>query len=34
VHRERGAGSVLEFMPDGRTRILFDSGEEHRYTYP
>ena len=31
VHRHRGAGSVLEIMPDGRTRILFDSGEEHRY---
>jgi len=31
VHRHRGAGCVLEIMPDGRTRILFDSGEEHRY---
>ena len=31
VHRQRGAGVVLEIMPDGRTRILFDSGEEHRY---
>ena len=27
----RGPGVVVELMVDGRTRILFDSGTEHRY---
>ena len=30
-HRERGLGSVTEMMDDGRTRVAFDNGEEHRY---
>ena len=30
-HAQRGAGTVTEHMEDGRTRIAFDSGEEHRY---
>ena len=29
-HKYRGAGTVTELMEDGRTRIMFDSGEEHR----
>ena len=29
-HQGRGAGIVDELMQDGRTRIRFDSGEEHR----
>lgn len=31
VHGVRGAGTVVEHMSDGRTRIAFDSGEEHTY---
>ena len=31
VHVERGPGEVIELMEDGRTRVKFDSGEEHRY---
>ena len=31
VHETRGAGTVAEIMPDGRTRVAFDNGEEHRY---
>ena len=31
VHPSRGAGEVAELMSDGRTRVVFDSGEEHRY---
>ena len=30
-HSIRGVGTVTEHMEDGRTRIVFDSGEEHRY---
>ena len=30
-HRERGLGRVAELMDDGRTRVSFDNGEEHRY---
>ena len=30
-HTGRGAGAVAEHMADGRTRIVFDGGEEHRY---
>ena len=30
-HESRGAGTVVEQMADGRTRVAFDSGEEHRY---
>ena len=36
-HAVRGRGTVTEHMPgdlfepDGRVRVLFDSGEEHRY---
>ena len=36
-HIKRGEGLVAEFLPDGRARIVFDSGEEHRYnpsSYP
>ena len=33
-HLSRGAGTVTELMPDGRTRVAFDSGEEHRYAPP
>ena len=31
-HETHGTGKVLELMVDGRTRVLFDSGSEHRYT--
>ena len=31
VHESRGAGTVTDLMADGRTRVAFDSGEEHRY---
>lgn len=31
THQSRGAGTVIELMEDGRTRIRFDCGEEHRY---
>ena len=31
VHGKRGAGVVSELMEDGRTRVKFDNGEEHRY---
>ena len=30
-HKKHGVGKVVELMVDGRTRILFDSGTEHRY---
>jgi uncharacterized protein (UPF0216 family) len=30
-HPTHGAGVVAELMEDGRTRIVFDEGEEHRY---
>ena len=30
-HAEHGEGTVAEKMDDGRTRIAFDSGAEHRY---
>lgn len=30
-HESRGLGTVTELMQDGRTRVTFDSGEEHRY---
>ena len=29
-HKYRGGGTVTELMEDGRTRVAFDSGEEHR----
>ena len=31
THSVRGAGIVTEHMPDGRIRVKFDDGEEHRY---
>ena len=31
LHDSRGPGRVIENMEDGRTRIAFDSGDEHRY---
>jgi hypothetical protein len=30
-HKTRGAGTIIELMEDGRTRVAFDDGEEHRY---
>ena len=30
-HVTRGTGVVTEHMQDGRTRVQFDTGEEHRY---
>ena len=30
-HPDRGVGTVTEHMDDGRTRIAFDTSEEHRY---
>lgn len=30
-HKTRGLGTVIELMADGRTRVLFDDGDEHRY---
>ena len=30
-HPSRGPGKVVELMEDGRTRVAFESGEEHRY---
>ena len=30
-HVIRGLGMVMELMEDGRARVRFDSGEEHRY---
>ena len=30
-HADRGEGTVVEHMADGRTRVEFDSGESHRY---
>ena len=30
-HPKRGMGTVKEFMADGRVRVLFDAGDEHRY---
>ena len=31
AHDSRGVGTVTELMADGRTRVSFDSGEEHCY---
>jgi len=31
VHNLHGAGAVVELMDDGRTRVHFDTGEEHWY---
>ena len=31
VHSLHGNGTVMEHMADGRTRVLFDNGAEHRY---
>jgi len=31
IHPSRGWGLVTENMPDGRTRVKFDLGDEHRY---
>ena len=31
VHHKHGAGVVKELQQDGRTRVAFDSGEEHQY---
>ena len=30
-HAKRGLGTVVDQMGDGRTRVVFDSGDEHRY---
>ena len=30
-HQTHGAGTVAELMEDGRTRVTFDNGQEHRY---
>ena len=30
-HSSRGNGVVTELMEDGRTRVIFDDGHEHRY---
>ena len=30
-HPRHGAGVVTELMADGRTRVAYDNGEEHRY---
>jgi len=30
-HTKHGVGKVVELMVDGRTRVLFDNGKEHRY---
>jgi len=30
-HPEHGVGIVVEIMHNGRTRVMFDSGDEHRY---
>ena len=30
-HAKRGEGLVAEILPDGRARVVFDKGEEHRY---
>ena len=30
-HSSRGSGVVTEHMDDGRTRVRFDDGDEHRY---
>ena len=30
-HKERGIGSVSEFLSDGRMPVLFENGETHRY---
>ena len=30
-HPTRGIGSVTEHMEDGRVRVKFDDGDEHRY---
>ena len=29
-HKKRGTGTIIELMEDGRTRVAFDNGEEHR----
>ena len=31
MHGKRGSGVVSELMEDGRTRVKFDNGEDHRY---
>ena len=31
VHPTRGIGSVTEHMEDGRVRVKYDDGDEHRY---
>ena len=31
VHPKHGVGIVVELMHNGRTRVVFDSGDEHRY---
>ena len=33
VHNLHGAGTVVELMGDERTRVRFDTGEEHRYNH-
>ena len=30
-HPRHGAGVVTELMADGRTRVAYENGEEHRY---
>ena len=32
MHGKRGVGVVSELMEDGRIRVAFDNGEEHRYS--
>ena len=31
LHHKHGAGVVTKLLEDGRTRGVFDSGEEHKY---
>ena len=30
-HEARGEGTIVELMADGRVKVLFDAGDEHRY---
>merc|ERR1712167_328239 len=30
-HQTRGEGEVVECMDDGRTKVRYENGEEHRY---
>ena len=31
MHGSHGPGAVVDLMEDGRTRVRFDTGEEHRF---